>query len=198
MYICFTKDNKKYLNNKQFMAGRSEKEWENRFQCVKRLMCVMDSLSDDFGGDDEILKTCATMLRNPIIFDNNVKEVKTTLPYYVEGMDKETEDHLIGMSNIVLFIYKKGIHKKWDTLDDFKRTLKALNILLPVEKSLNDSKVFKNEWSFEYSNIEDCINWDKKLESVGIKSLVCNETKESIDVKVIRDSWFEEYKDLLI
>ncbi len=117
------------------MAGRSEKEWENKFECVKRLMYVMDSLSNDFGENHEILETCATMLRNPIIFDNNLKEVKTKLPYHIEGMDKETDDHLIGISNIVLFIYKKGIHRKWVTVEDFKNTLKALNVLLPVEKS---------------------------------------------------------------
>lgn len=138
------------------------------------------------------------MLRNPVIFDNNVKEVKTCLPYHIEGMNNETEDHLIGMSNIVLFIYKKGIHKKWHTVDDFKRTLKALNILLPIEKSLNDSKTFKHEWLFDYSNIEDCINWDKKLVSVGVKSLVCNKTLKSVDVKIVKEYWLEEYKDLLV
>ena len=198
MYICFIKDNKKYSNNKQFMAGRSEKEWENKFECVKRFMSVMDSLSVDFGGDSDILETCATMLRNPIIFDNNLKEVKTKLPYHIEGMNNETEDHLIGMSNIVLYIYKKCIHKKWNTVDDFKRTLKALNVLLPVEKSLNDSGDFKYGWIFDYDNIEDCINWDKKLESVGIKSLVCDKTLTKVDVKTVRESWFEGYKDLLI
>lgn len=40
------------------MSGRSKKEWENRFECVKRLMSVMDTLSEDFGGNTEILKTC--------------------------------------------------------------------------------------------------------------------------------------------
>jgi hypothetical protein len=180
------------------MKARSEKEWENKFECVKRLMSVMDSLANDFGPNAEIIETCATMLRNPIIFDNNLNEVKTKLPYTIEGMANETEDHLIGMSNIVLFIYKKGIHKKWSNVNDFKRTLKALNVLLPVEKSLNDSGTFKNGWMFSYDKVEDCINWDKKLNSVGITSLVCNKTDEKIDVKVIRDSWFEEYKDLLI
>jgi hypothetical protein len=158
----------------------------------------MDSLSVDFGGDSDILETCATMLRNPVIFDNNLKEVKTKLPYHIEGMNSETEDHLIGMSNIVLYIYKKGIHKKWGTVDDFKRTLKALNVLLPVEKSLNDSGDFKYGWIFSYDNIDDCINWDKKLESVGIKSLVCDKTLTKVDVKIVKESWFEEYKDLLI
>jgi len=180
------------------MIIRSKKEWENKFECVKRLMSVMDSLANDFGPNSEIIETCATMLRNPIIFDNNLKEVKTKLPYTIEGMINETEDHLIGMSNMVLFIYKKGIHRKWSNVDDFKRTLKALNVLLPVEKSLNDSGTFKNGWMFDYDGIEDCINWDKKLESVGITHLVCNETNEMVAVSSIKESWLEEYRDLLV
>ena len=76
---------------------RTKQEWEKRYQCVKRLMSVMDTLSEDFENDTEILETCATMLRNPIIFDNNVKDVKIQLPYHIENMKNETEDHLIGI-----------------------------------------------------------------------------------------------------
>jgi hypothetical protein len=103
---------------------RTKEEWENRYQCVKRLMSVMDTLSEDFEGNNRILETCATMLRNPIIFDNNVKVVKTRLPYSIENMNQETEDHLIGISNIVLYMYKRKLHKKWYSVEDFKKTLK--------------------------------------------------------------------------
>ena len=175
---------------------RTKEEWENRFQCVKRLMSVMDSIAEDFEGD-KVLETCATMLRNPIIFDNNVKEVKTKLPFHVENMGNETEDHLIGMSNIVLYIHKRGIHKKWDSVDDFKKTLTALNVLLPIEKQLNNSKTFKHEWNFNYENIESCIEWDKKLESVGIKELICDVTKEKIPVSKIKETWYEKNKQYL-
>lgn len=89
-------------------------------------MSVMDTLSQDFENNTEILETCATMLRNPIIFDNNVKEVKTQLPYYIENMKNETEDHLIGISNIVLYIYKKKLHKKWNSVEDFKKNVKGV------------------------------------------------------------------------
>lgn len=176
---------------------RSKKTWEYRYQCVKRLMSVMDTLSEDFKNNTEILETCATMLRNPIIFDNNVKEVKTELPYHIENMEKETEDHLIGISNIVLYIYKKGIHKKWDSVEDFKKTLKALNVLLPIEKVLNNSKVFKCEWKFSYDNIDSCLEWDKKLESVGVTELLCNKTNEKVSVTKIRETWYEENKKYL-
>lgn len=176
---------------------RSKKEWENRYECVKRLMDVMDALSNDFENNTEILETCATMLRNPIIFDNNVKDVKTHIPYSIESMKKETEDHLIGISNIVLYIYKRKIHKKWSTVEDFKNTLKALNVLLPVEKNLNNTKIFKHDWKFKYENIESCIFWDKKLESVGITELICNETNTKVSVKTIRESWYEKNKKFL-
>ena len=176
---------------------RTKEEWENRYQCVRRLMSVMDSLTEDFNDNHQILETCATMLRNPIIFDNNVKEVKSKLPFHVENMEKETDDHLIGMSNIVLYIHKKGLHKKWKSVEDFKKTLKALNVLLPIEKALNNSKIFKQDWNFNYDNIESCIEWDKKLESVGIKDLVCDTTKEKISVKKIKELWFEENKNYL-
>ena len=176
---------------------RTKEEWENRYQCVKRMMSVMDSLSKDFEGNKQILETCATMLRNPIIFDNNVKAVKTKLPYFIENMNKETEDHLIGISNIVLYIYKRGIHNKWNNVDDFQKTLRALNVLLPIEKSLNNSKIFKQEWSFDYDNIESCIMWDKKLESVGITKLVCDKTNVKVSVTKIRENWYKENKEYL-
>ena len=176
---------------------RTKEEWENRYQCVKRLMSVMDLLSNDFEGNNQILETCATMLRNPIIFDNNVKVVKTRLPYYIENMNQETEDHLIGISNIVLYMYKRKLHNKWNSVEDFKKTLKALNVLLPIEKSLNNSKVFKHQWSFSYDDIESCINWDKKLESVGITELVCNETNQKVSVSKIREDWYKSNKEYL-
>ena len=176
---------------------RTKEEWENRYQCVKRLMSVMDLLSEDFEGNNQILETCATMLRNPVIFDNNVKVVKTRLPYSIENMDKETEDHLIGISNIVLYIYKRGLHKRWESVEDFQKTLRALNVLLPIEKSLNNTKVFKHEWSFSYDSIESCINWDKKLESVGITELICDKTNEKVSVTKIREEWYELNKDYL-
>ena len=78
---------------------RSKKIWEYRYQCVKSLMTSMDTLSEDFENNTEILEIYATMLRNPIVFDNNVKCVKTQLPYHIENMAQETEDHLIGISN---------------------------------------------------------------------------------------------------
>lgn len=160
-------------------------------------MSSMDTLSENFENNTEILETYATMLRNPIVFDNNVKEVKTELSYHIENMKDETKDHLIGISNIVLYIYKKELHKKWNSVEDLKKTLKALNVLLPIEKVLNNSKVFKHGWKFSYDNIESCLDWDKKLISVGITELVCNKTNEKVSVTKIREEWYEANKEYL-
>jgi hypothetical protein len=96
-----------------------------------------------------------------------------------------------------LYIYKKKLHKKWNSVEDFKKTLKALNVLLPIEKVLNNSKVFKNEWKFNYDTIESCLHWDYKLVSVGVTELVCNKTNEKVSVTKIREMWYEENKEYL-
>ncbi len=147
--------------------------------------------------DEGMIKSYSTMLRNPIIFDNNVKEVTHLLPYHIENTESGTKDHLIGMSNIVLYIFKKELHKKWDTLNNFKNTLKALNVLLKVPKKLNDSGSYKFGWHFDIDSVEECLNWDKKLKSSGIDYLISNETGEKVDVTLIRNEWFESVKNFL-
>jgi hypothetical protein len=119
------------------------------------------------------------------------------LPYHIENTDSGTEDHLIGMSNIVLYIFKRELHKKWDTLNNFKNTLKALNVLLKVPKKLNDSGSYKFGWHFDIDSVEECLNWDKKLKSSGIDYLISNETGEKVDVTLIRNEWFESVKNFL-
>jgi hypothetical protein len=178
------------------MGKRTEKEWSNRFIITKNLMEGMNNIWD-IHKDEDMIKSYSTMLRNPIIFDNNVKDVKYILPYHIEGVEGGIEDHLVGMSNIVLFIFKKELHKKWNTLDDFKNTLKALNVLLKVPKKLNDSGSYKFGWHFDIDSVEECLNWDKKLKLSGIDYLISNDTKEKVDVSQIRNDWFNEYKDIL-
>ena len=151
----------------------------------------------DIYKDEDMIKSYSTMLRNPIIFDNNVKEVTHLLPYHIENTESGTKDHLIGMSNIVLYIFKKELHKKWDTLNNFKNTLKALNVLLKVPKKLNDSGSYKFGWHFDIDSVEECLNWDTKLKSSGIDYLISNETGEKVDVTLIRNEWFESVKNFL-
>jgi hypothetical protein len=178
------------------MGKRTEKEWNNRFIITKNLMEGMSIIWNTYN-DEGMIKSYSTMLRNPIIFDNNVKDVKHLLPYHIENTDSGTEDHLIGMSNIVLYIFKRELHKKWDTLNNFKNTLKALNVLLKVPKKLNDSGSYKFGWHFDIDSVEECLNWDKKLKSSGIDYLISNETGEKVDVTLIRNEWFESVKNFL-
>lgn len=172
---------------------RSQKEWEINFRCSKDLLSVMDTYTDD-----ATIERCSVLLRNPIIFDNNVKDVKTVLPFSVvsEG-GKTLADHLIGTSNIVLYIFKNGLHKKWETVDDFKNTLKTLNVLLVIPSHLNNKSVFKNGWQFKSNNINDCIKWNDKLKSVGIDKLICNETGEIVDIDIIWTNWYNKNKGFL-
>jgi hypothetical protein len=176
------------------MARRSKKTWEMKFKCVQKFMSVMDTM----GEDEELIECCATMLRNPVVFDNNVKEVKNVIPYKISGLKgKLTEDHLIGMSNMVLYMFKNGIHKKWNNVQDFKNTMKSLNVLLPVTKEMNDNGTFKG-WQFKSNNINECIKWNSKLKSVGVTELVCEKTGKKVSVDEAWSTWFEENKTFLV
>jgi hypothetical protein len=39
--------------------------------------------------------------------------------------------------------------------------------------------------------------WDKKLESVGITELICDETNEKVSVTKIRETWYKENEEYL-
>ena len=176
------------------MARRSIKKWEIQFKCVKLMMDAMDSLTSK-----EEIKAYSVMMRNPLVFDNNVADVHNLIPYTLSGVeDKTTEDHLIGMSNIVLYIYENGLHRKWKTVKDFMNTLKALNTLIPVTKHMNNSKIFKEGWQFESDNISECLNWNEKLKSVGVKELTCNKTGVIKSVDTVWDEWYEGNKKYLV
>lgn len=173
---------------------RGNKEWENHFICVTDFMGTMDK----HVGNDSLIECFATRLRNPVVFDNNVESVKNRVPYSVAGLNgKLTEDHLIGTSNMVLYIFKKGLHRKWENVSDFMKTLKALNVLITVTKEVNDCKEFKGDWKFNYTNIDDCIKWNLKLKSVGINTLICDETSEVVSVDTVWNKWFTENKEFL-
>lgn len=176
------------------MARRSTKKWEIQFNCIKLMMTAMDNLTTK-----EEIKAYSVMMRNPLVFDNNVAAVHNHIQYNLGDLvGKTTDDHLIGMSNIVLYIYEKGLHRRWETVTDFMNTLKALNTLIPVTKAMNDSKVFKKGWQFESENIDDCIKWNEKLKSVGVEELTCNTTGETKSVDTVWNEWYEVNKSYLV
>ena len=106
-----------------------------------------------------------------------------------------TKDHLVGMSNIVLYIYKNKIYERWNSVSDFISTLKALQVLLPLPKSLNDKGTFKS-WQFDITNINECIKWYRKLQNENI--LFLNDKNGNlVSVMDVYNEWYQNNKSYL-
>jgi len=178
------------------MAKRSVEKWNNQFLIVKK---TFESISELYqvGGEKLVTEACVAF-RNPVVFDNQVSDAIFELPFYIPGYgdEKMTHDHLIGMSNIVLYIHKRGLNKQWASSMDFIQTLKSLQVLLWMPKSLNDKGSFK-DWQFNYSNIENCIYWNEKLKKEGILTLVAENGQFESSVDDVWEEWFNQFKNNL-
>ena len=143
-----------------------------------------------------LIQELSKLLRNPIVFDNQVKDSSNILKYSIPNKNNEPIllDHLIGMSNIVLYIIKNKIYQKWNSIDDFKNTLNTLQVLIWCPESYNNNKDFKKKWLFDYDEAEMCIQWNKKLKDYGINELQHIETGELVSVEKIYSIWFTENK----
>lgn len=174
---------------------RTEKKWENQFKISQK---IFESLAE-LGSleDEDLIRDACVGFRNPVVFDNQVSDAVSELPYQVIGKegDQMTRDHLVGMSNIVLYIYKRKIYERWTSVNDFISTLKALQVLLPIPKWLNDKGTFKS-WQFETNNIEDCIQWHKKLQKEGITHLQ-DKSGNQIPVLDVYNEWYKNNKSYL-
>ena len=146
---------------------RSSEKWENQFKISQKIFESISELGQL--NNNQLIRDACVAFRNPVVFDNQVSDAVFELPYHIPGNTGNTitKDHLVGMSNIVLYIYVNKIHQRWSCVEDFISTLKALQVLLPLPKSLNDSGSFKS-WQFDIHNINDCIEWNKKLKNEGI------------------------------
>jgi len=176
--------------------ARTKEKWQSSFLIAKQSYQSLAELETQ-GGLKLLVEAC-TSYRNPLIFDNNVVEASFKLPFYIPGVDNEdmTHDHLIGMSNSVLYIYKKGLFKNWQSPSDFIDTLKAFQVLLWIPKSLNDKGTYKS-WKFDYSNIENCIFWNEKLKREGILTLTAENGKFESSVDEVWQEWYEQYNKFL-
>ena len=179
--------------------ARSSEKWEHQFIIAKTLLESMEPYKDN----DSLIRSFCVGLRNPIVFDNQVTEAYHFLPYKLEDCVNPdtvsgplTEDHLIGISNIVLYIFKNEIYKRWESVEDFKKTLKTFQVLLTVPKSLNDKGSYKHGWQFDVDNINECIKWDVKLKNENINYLI-DESGNQISVDDVWDEWYTEYSDFL-
>ena len=174
------------------MAKRSKKKWDNNFLIAQDLFASVEKF-EKMGRYDLVKESCIAY-RNPIVFDNDVKDANFSLPFYIKGNnEKMTEDHLIGMSNIVLYMYKRGLNKNWKTSNDFIKSLKALSVLLNIPKSLNNKGSYKN-WQFDFYNIEECIYWNKKLKREGIEFLTSENDKFETPVDEVWEEWYNMFK----
>jgi hypothetical protein len=96
---------------------RSIEKWNNIFLINQKIFESISELSNL--GDDSLVKDACVAYRNPVVFDNQVSDAVFELPYYIEGNGEAmTQDHLIGMSNIVLYIHKNKINERWKSVDD--------------------------------------------------------------------------------
>ena len=179
--------------------ARSTEKWQHQFIIAKTLLESMEPFKDN----DDLIRSFCVGLRNPIVFDNQVTEAYHFLPYKLEDcVDSEnvtgplTEDHLIGISNIVLYIFKNEVYKRWNTVEDFKRTLKAFQVLLTVPKTLNDKGSYKNGWQFDVTNINECIKWNVKLKREDINHLI-DGSGNQISVDHVWNEWHQQYSDFL-
>jgi hypothetical protein len=174
---------------------RSIEKWNNQFLINQKIFESISELSNL--GDDNLVQDACVAHRNPVVFDNQVSDAVFELPYYIEGNagDAMTKDHLIGMSNIVLYIHKNKINERWKSVDDFVNTLKALQVLLPIPKWLNDKGTFKS-WQFDIQNIDNCIKWNDKLKREGITHLKCVDGTFS-EVDDVWESWYNHFKKYL-
>jgi len=171
---------------------RTSEKWEHQFTIAKTLLNSMDQFSEN----TNLIRSFCSGLRNPIIFDNNVKETSYKLPYQMDYNGVETtNDHLIGMSNIVLYIFKNKINHRWNDVNDFKQTIKAFQVLLTIPKSLNNKGSFKS-WQFDEVNINKCIKWNDKLKNENINYLI-NVDGDNVHVDVIWDEWYDKFKEFL-
>jgi len=172
---------------------RSIEKWQHQYIISKTLLESMEP----YENDDNLIRSFCVALRNPIVFDNQVTEVCHNLPYKLDSDDngQTSKDHLIGMSNIVLYIFKNKIYKRWKSVEDFKKSIKALQVLLKIPKSLNNKGSYKS-WQFDVDNINECIRWDIKLKNENINHLI-SKNGDKVSIDEVWNNWFEEYSDFL-
>lgn len=175
-------------------SARSSQKWETNYEIVK-LLC--ERIVEEKQDDRYFLEQLAISQRNPIMFDNDTKETSSLLEYKVpnpEGLE-ETKDHLLGISNAVLYMFKSKLYKNWNGVEDFKRTIQALNVTVVCPKALNDGG-FKT-WIFDWEYIDVCTQWNEKLKAHGIHHLV-NDKGETRSVDSVWCEWNFKYKKYLV
>jgi hypothetical protein len=164
---------------------KSKKTLKDRYILAKNFFRILKNKDIEHSN---LFHMCIVSLRNPIVFDNDIVDLKTTIPFIIDfdNNGKKTQDHLLGSSNIVAFLFKYDILEKCDEIG-FADIFKLLNVQITIPKSLNDKKTFK-DWTFN-----DCLKWNEKLKKEGF---IIAKNKKGDEIK-IDDIHIEWYKNLL-
>jgi len=151
--------------------------------------------------------------RNPLTNDNINSLTSTKLLYkipgakylykkegWVKGMKKETDptDHLIGMKNIVHYLYLLYKVGKINNCLDYYHSLKALQILIVCPTKLNNDPRYKDDFVCNSTNYGIIIQWNVKLKMNGITELEHIKTGEMVSVDVIYTDWYNENRQYLL
>lgn len=160
----------------------------------------------------------ASSKRNENIFDNNNilgyylinpnnrSQIwgKRRVPGF-ENLPSVVNDHLIGMKSAVCFIFIKYLYRKWHDTNNTKdyevydntfhnnfyiNCIKAFQASIPIPKYLNNQRDYKK--SFDYDNIDNCLNWNTKLKNAGFKECV-DKNGNIYTIDDIYNMWLIEY-----
>lgn len=132
--------------------------------------------------------------RNPLIFDNNIKNLYYKIKYFVvsEYDGDYTYDHLIGMVNIVRFMFENKLYGSvFKDECEWAKVFKTLNVQISVPKKLN------NKDSYRYWKFDDCIRWDNKLKEHNIHWAE-DKNGNKISVDEIYKIWYKDYEEIVL
>ena len=168
---------------------RTQEKWDSQYKLANYLL----KMSKEYEGDNYMLEEYAKALRNPIVFDNQVADATSILEYKIPNPNNEDEtlDHLVGISNIVLYMIKNKTYEKWNSLDDFKKSLQAMQVVIKCPRSYNNKMTWKNGWMFGFLEAETSIQWNRKLEQHGITHLI-DKLGNLVPVGVVWSEWFSK------
>lgn len=174
------------------MSRKSEEDWQSDYQFTIDIFSMCEKYEDD----QKQLERQISKLRNPVLFDSGLG---ISLPYRIISENKDyMDDHVMGMKNIGMFIFKNKIYKKWKSVQDYKDYLNILLTTIKCPSLINNKKTYKNDWVHNFNDIDDCINWYKKLKMNGILQLENIKTGEIEEVEYVWQKWYETNKQYLV
>lgn len=175
------------------MNKKTDEDWKSDFQFTIDIFTICEK----FENDKKQLKRQLSKLRNPVLFDINLG---INLTYKIPNNDNDIKymyDHVIGLTNIGMYIFNKKLYKKWETIEDYKNCLNSLMVKIKCPNNINNKKLYKKDWIHNLDNIENCINWNQKLKNNGILLLENINNTSKLDVDTVWQNWYDNNKQFL-